>query len=145
MKNRVKSKRGEYIGNIIVNLIFLWILSMVPKWDLDFLKDNYMIVLLILKINCLVQIAGNLILLFISLKTLNLLLRIILELAGIVPLIMMFYIYPFDFTGEWNWLDKALPIIFIIGMAVAAIKVITLIVRMINGIRQDCETHESVN
>lgn len=140
MKNSGKPKRGEYIGNIIANLIFLWILSMVPGWDLDFLKDNYMMVLLILKINCIVQIAGNFILLFLPSRLLNLLLRIVLELVGVVPLIMMIYIYPFDFTGKWNWLDKALPVLFIIGLAIAAIKVITLTIKMFTGIKQECET-----
>ncbi len=139
MKDSVKPKRGEYIGNIIGNLIFLWILSMVPRWDIPFLKDNYMIVLLIMKINCWVQIGGNIILLVLSGTLINRVIRILLELAGIVPLIMLFYIYPFDFTGKWNWLDTVFPILFIIGMLVSAVKVVTLTIKLIAGVRQEGE------
>lgn len=140
MKPNRTPKRGEYIWNIIANLIFLWVLSMVPKWDLDFLRDNYMMVLLILKINCWLQVAGNIILLLVQVRIINLLIRILMELAGIVPVIMLFYIYPFDFTGSLNWLDTVLPIFFIIGMAVGAIKVVTLTIRLFTGLHQESET-----
>ena len=125
-------KKGEYIANIIFNLIFLWILSRVPHWNIPFLADDYMVVLLVMKINCWVQIAANIVLLVMYIRALRYVVKIIAEAAGLAALMVMYYLYPFDFSNYHNlgWLDKVLPILFIIGMVVAVVKIFTYAVKV---------------
>ncbi len=86
-----KKKNGEYIANIIFNVIFLWIVNKIPEWHLDFIKDNFM------------------------------------EAASFVTQLVLFYIFPFDFTNfhGLSWLNWLLPIGLIIGMVMSALKVIS--------------------
>lgn len=134
-KNYVETgnpKKAEHIANIIFNLIFLWILSRVPDWDIPFLGDNYMVVLLVMKINCWVQIAANIVLLVLSIIPLRYLVKLIAEAAGLAALMVLYYLYPFDFSNYHNmgWLDRVLPILFIIGMVVAIVKIFTYAVKI---------------
>ncbi len=121
-----KKNRGEYIANIVLNLIFLWIVNKIPDWDLGFIANNYGAVLWILNINILVQIGGNLMLALIEIHGVRCLARIIMESANFVTTMALFFIYPFDFSHFHGlyWIDRILPIIFIISMAVSAIKVL---------------------
>jgi hypothetical protein len=121
-----RSRTGEYIANIIFNLVFLWIVNKIPAWHLSFIRDNYMVVLWILNVNILVQIAGNALMLVAGIPAIRYLARIVTEASSFVTLIVLFYIYPFDFTnvGGGAWLDWFLPIALIIGMVVSAMKVV---------------------
>jgi hypothetical protein len=127
-----KIKKSEHIANIIANLVFLWILYRVPSWNLDFLKGDYIVLLMIMQINCFVQIAASVLLLLVEIRFARLIVKIIAEIAGFVPLIMLYYLYPFDFSNYHNmgWLDTVLPIIFILAMVVTAIKVFTMILKL---------------
>lgn len=127
-----KIKKSEHIGNIIANLVFLWILYRLPHWNLDFLKGDYMVLLLIMQINCYVQIAANILLLVAEIRSIRLIIKIIAEIAGFVPLILIYYLYPFDFTNypNLNWLDRILPVIFILGMVITGIKIITMVLKL---------------
>lgn len=130
-----KHRPGEYIANIIFNLIFLWILSRVPHWNIGWLKDNYMVVLLILQINSLAQIAGNIIMLVFKVRMVRYIASILMEIAGFVAVLMLYYLYPFDFSGySLKWLDVVLPILFIVGMVVSAVKIVTYTIQLFVGL-----------
>lgn len=133
-------KKGELIGNIIANAFFLWILSLVPGWELSWLKDNYTVVLFILQINCVVQIVGNAVQFLIFSKAFRLLIKAFLEMSGLVPLILLYYIFPFDFEGGLNVLDKLLPIFFIIGIVISVIQIIKYIIKFLNNLGPTAET-----
>lgn len=122
-----RNRNGEYIANIIFNLIFLWIVNKIPDWHLGFIRDNYNVVLWILNVNIFIQIAGNGLMLVAGLPVIRYLSRIIMESASFVTQMVLFYIYPFDFTNFHGlfWLDWFLPIALIIGMVVSALKVIS--------------------
>ncbi len=118
--------KGEAIATIIFNLIFLWVLSMVPGWQLAFLKSNYMVVLTILQINCVVQIALAVLLLIIDPRGLRLFVKAVSEAAGLVALVMMYYLYPFNFSNvNLSWIDKILPALLVLAMIVAIGKIIS--------------------
>jgi hypothetical protein len=129
----VKSRNGEYIGNIIFNLLFLWIVNNVQGWDLGFIKDNFSVVVWILNVNILIQIAGNVLMLLSGLPIIRYLTLIITESASFVAQIVLFYIYPFDFSHFHGlfWLDWFLPIALIIGMVVSSLKVFSNLWKLI--------------
>jgi hypothetical protein len=132
-KKAIKPGNGEYIGAIIFNLIFLWIVNNVQHWNLGFIKDNFIVVLWILNVNILIQIAGNALMFFSGLPLIRYLSLIITESAGFVTQMVLFYIYPFDFTNFHGlfWLDWFIPIALIIGMVVSALKVISNLWKLI--------------
>ncbi len=132
-KDKPARRNGEYIGNIIFNLIFLWIVNQIPDWNLGFIRDNYNVVLWILNVNILVQIGGNALMLALDMPFIRYLARIITESASFVTQMVLFYIYPFDFSHFHGlfWLDWFLPIALIIGMVVSAIKVIANLWKLI--------------
>jgi len=121
-----KSRHGEYIGTIIFNLIFLWIVSNIPEWHLSFIKDNFSVVQWILYINILVQIGANFFMLVLDSFYIRRIGHIIAESSSFVTSLVLYYIFPFDFHNISGlfWLNWALPVFLIIGMVVSALKVI---------------------
>ena len=128
-----RNRNGEYIVAIIFNLVFLWIVNHVPGWHLDFIKDNFMVVLWILNVNIFIQIAGNVLMLLTGLRIIRYLSLIVIESASFVTQMVLFYIFPFDFTNFYGlfWLNWFLPIALIIGMVVSAIKVFSNLWKLI--------------
>jgi hypothetical protein len=132
-ERNAKRRRGDYIANIVVNLIGLYIVNKLPSWHVSFLNDHYLTILPMINWNIYVQIAGNFLLVFLDLSIFRYLLRAVMEAATFLILIILFYIYPFNFTLVENlgWLDTFLPVIFIIGMVVSAVKVLSNLWKMV--------------
>jgi hypothetical protein len=128
-----RSRNGEYIGNIIFNLLFLWIVNNIQEWNVGFIRENFSVVVWILNVNILVQIAGNAFMLLSGLPVIRYFSLIIMESASFITQMVLFYIYPFDFTHFHGlfWLDWFLPLILIIGMVVSALKVISNLWKLI--------------
>ncbi len=129
----VRSRTAEYIANIIFNLLFLWILSNIQDWHLGFIKDNFSVVLWILNMNIFIQIGGNALMLLVGLPIIRYISLIVTESASFVTQMVLFYIYPFDFSNFHGmfWLDWFLPIALIIGMVVSALKVFSNLWKLI--------------
>ena len=127
------TRRGEYIGNIVFNLIFLWVVNKIPDWDPGFIRDNYNVVLWMLNLNILIQIGGNLLMVMIEFPSIRYLSRIVMEASSFLINIVLYYIYPFDFTHYHGlfWIDIALPVLLIIGMVVSALKVLANLWKLI--------------
>jgi len=128
-----KRHRGEAIWSIIWNLIFLYIVNKVPEWDLPFINDRYDTVLWILNINLILQIIGWALILILGFRWLWHLIRAILDGASVVMLLVLYFLYPFDFSavGGWSWLDILLPVIFIIGMVASGLGVAVHLFKLI--------------
>jgi hypothetical protein len=129
----VKSRNGEYIGSIIFNLLFLWIVNNIMAWHPGFIKDNFSVVIWILNVNIFIQIGGNVLMLLTGTSFIRYFSQVIMESASFVSQLVLFYIYPFDFSNFHGlfWIDMILPILLIIGMVVSALKVISNIWKMI--------------
>ncbi|MFC2101847.1 hypothetical protein ACFLS7_02535 [Bacteroidota bacterium] len=125
--------RGEAIWSIIWNLIFLYIVNKVPEWDLPFINDKYTTVLWILNLNLVLQIIGWTLILFLDFNWLWHLIRAVLDAASVVVLLVLYFLYPFDFStlGGWTWMDIVLPIIFIIGMIASAVGMVIHLIKFI--------------
>ena len=76
--------------------------------------------------NIFVQIGGNIIMLIFDIRFVRYLSRVVLETANFLVLILLYYIYPFDFSNVsgWTFLDSLIPWLLIIGMVVSALKVL---------------------
>lgn len=121
----LRNRRGEYITTIVFNLIWLFIVNKVPDWHLQFINDHYPAVLWALNMNIFIQIGGNILMLIFDIRFIRYLSRIILETANFLLLIILYYIYPLDFSSMagLHFLDWLIPWLMIIGMIVSALKV----------------------
>jgi hypothetical protein len=128
-----KKRTGEAIAAIIWNLIILWVINKVPAWDLPFINEHYETVLWILNLNVIAQIAGYALILFLNFRWLWYLVRTVLDTVGLVTLLALYFIYPFDFSGldSWTWMDVVLPILFIIGMVGCGIGIVVNVLKLI--------------
>jgi hypothetical protein len=122
-----RHRKTGYIFGILGNLLFLWILEMVPGWNLDWLINGYMIILTILQINCLLHIAGNIVMLIFDSIFIRHLVKIIFDTVAIVILVLIYYLYPVDFTltEHVKWLNNVFPFIIIISIVITGIGVIS--------------------
>ena len=129
----LRNRRGEYITAIVFNLIWLFIVNKVPDWHLPFINDHYQAVLWALNMNIFIQIGGNILMFIFDLRFVRYLSRIVLETANFFVLIILYYIYPFDFSNihGWFFLDQLIPWLLIIGMVVSALKVLGNIWKLI--------------
>jgi hypothetical protein len=130
---KMKARRGEYIAAIVFNLIFLWIIHHIGEWNPGFIRENFSVVIWILDVNILIQIAGNILMLILDLPAIRYLSLAVTESASFVTQMVLFYIYPFDFSHFHNlyWLDTVIPIVLIIGMGVSALKVVSNIWKLV--------------
>ncbi|MCX6280399.1 MAG: hypothetical protein NTU51_00365 [Bacteroidetes bacterium] len=122
-----RSQRAEFISSIVFNLIALVVLYKLPDWHPGFLTEKYGVVMYILMFSCLVQVGGNLLILFLEFRFLTYLSRIFMEAASFLAQITLYYIYPLDFSNYpgLGWIDMVFPWILIIGMVISAIKVLS--------------------
>jgi hypothetical protein len=122
-----KNRKGEYIGSLVWSVIMLIVANKLPDWNVGFINHNYQVVLYMLNVCIVLQIIGNIFMLVLDFRITRYLSRIVMEAATFVVLILFYYVYPFDFSSYhgWQWLDRWLPILFIIGMIFAVIRVIS--------------------
>ncbi len=132
-EKKMRSRTGEYIGAIISNLVFMWIVNKVPSWNIPFIKDSYLVVIWVLNMNILVQIGANGAMLVFDYPVVRRLARILAESSGFVTTMVLYFIYPFDFHNfhGFFWMDWLLPLIFIISMVVSALKVLSNLWKLI--------------
>ena len=124
-----KNRKGDYIGTIIWNLVALFLVNKLPDWHVKFINNHYLVILYMLNIFILTQIIGNLLMLVLDVRLIRYLSRIGIEIASFITLILLYYVYPFDFSSFHNlhWLDHLLPIFFIIGMVFSVLRVFSTI------------------
>lgn len=128
----LKNRRGEHIWAIVWNIVFLWIVNKVPDWNLSFINEHYNAVLIFLNINIYIQIGAHTIMAFIENRPLYYLMRILSEASTFVLFILLYYMYPFDFSAiSHSWLDVLVRIIMIFVMVVSAISVVVYLFRLI--------------
>lgn len=126
--DKSRKRNAEYIGNIVVSIIFYYIVNHLQEWNVGFLRDNFQVVLWMINLNIFLQIGGNaLVLVTGDQRTIRYFSRTLMEAGSFVVQLMLFYIYPFDFShaGSFAWIDTVLPILLIIGMVVSAVKALS--------------------
>lgn len=132
-EKQYSNRRGEFVASVVFNLIALVILYKIPDWHFGFITLKYGAVMYILIFSCLVQIGGNLLMLLLDFRFIRYLSHIFMEAASFLALITVYYIYPLDFSNfpGLHWIDIIFPWILIIGMIIAALKVVSNIWKLV--------------
>lgn len=127
------NKVSHYIGGIIGNAILLIILNLLPNWNLSFITEEFPDVLWAINLSLGVQIFGYFVLIFIHPLFLHHLANVVFSAVSLIPIYVLYVVYPLDFTGlGLAWVDKLFKIILIVAFVAT---VIAVIVHLIKGIR----------
>ncbi|OQA02996.1 MAG: hypothetical protein BWY68_00862 [bacterium ADurb.Bin400] len=133
------SRNSQYIGAIIVNAILLYVAFRLPAWNIPHIADSVSVPLWILKISLVATIIGNLAFIVYDAKWFRSLVQTALNVIGVLFLIILYIIFPFDFSGvNFHQLELVVRIAIAIGVAVTAIATIVEFVKFIvsaSGIR----------
>jgi hypothetical protein len=132
-EKQYRNRHAEYVTAIVFNLIALFIIYKIPDWHLGFINEKYGAVMYILIFSSLVQIAGNLLILFLDFRIILYLSKIFMEAAAFLAQITIYFVYPLDFTNYpgLSWIDVVFPWLLIFGMAVSALKILSNIWKLI--------------
>ncbi|MCK9617712.1 MAG: hypothetical protein M0R21_07730 [Lentimicrobiaceae bacterium] len=137
-----KKKRGDYLGAIIVNIIILYVINALPRWEPGFITGGYTAALWIMNINFAVRVLGNFFLLLYSERWFRNLANTIFHLMGFIMLISLYVMYPFVFnTISIHWLDKMIKIIIFISIFVTGIQTIVYSLKLILGKKTDVKEY----
>lgn len=132
LKNLLKEKEAktsEFIGAIIVNIIFLYIVNNLLSWNLTFIAPSFQDVLWIFNISIVATIIGNILFLIYHPGWFRSIIQIILNILGFTVVYYLYTIFPFILSHYWVALT--LKFALILAMVVLVIVSIFEVVRLI--------------
>lgn len=121
-QKKKRSKRGEYIGNIIVNLIILYVFNSLPYWHLNFLTSDYTKVLPFANWSIEVTILVNIFYLFYSDYWFRKLSQCITNVLSIIFLRAFYIYFPIIFPAPFTSLIR-----FCLSLSIFIIMIITVV------------------
>lgn len=113
------SSRAGYVVTIILNLILLYVVHSIPRWNLSFITAAYPQVIWAFDLSIGATIAANLTYLAYDRPWYMHLTRAILAVLGLIVLIVLFSVFPFDFGAPA--LDTLVRVLLVLGMVGTAI------------------------
>jgi hypothetical protein len=138
-KNKMKPGPGArkvgYIAAIIALFIIIYILRHLREWGLTFLTEDFDKCLFYIELSIYVTMAANVLFIIYDPRWFKHLLQVVTGVAGAVALIMLYVIFPFDFSPE-NW-DKWGKIILLILFGFTIIGIIADLVKGIRWLSRD--------
>ena len=131
MKER---KTSELTASSIANAIGIVLFNTVPLWrqyTQGVVLEDFVRILWAANLSFLVQIAGNLSLMFYRPPRFAALVQILATSAGLLSLIVFYVVFPLDFSQVGvAWLNSALRIVLIVGMVGVVIGLIVQTVKL---------------
>ncbi len=110
-KNHHAGKIG-YASIVVTNAVMIWVVSNLLAWHVPFLTTDFDSVQWILTLSYLATIVGNLLLILHDPKWFHGFVRLIMNSFGLLALLSLFFVFPFDFSmyTSFNW-DKLAKIV----------------------------------
>lgn len=134
-----EKKTAELTAATIANAVFAIALNMVPLWrqyTRGVVLEDFVQILWAANISVLVQIAGNLSLIFYRPPRFAALVQLLGTAAGMLSIIVFYVVFPLDFAQiGLAWINAAMKIVLIVGMAGSAIGLIVQTVQLAAGWR----------
>ena len=120
------SSIANAIGIVLFNTVPLW-----RQYTQGVVLEDFVRILWAANLSFLVQIAGNLSLMFYRPPRFAALVQILATAAGLLSLIVFYLVFPLDFSQVGvAWLNSALRIVLIVGMVGAVIGLIVQTVKL---------------
>lgn len=126
VKNKIlkekEFKNSGFIGAIIVNIIFLYIVNNLLNWNIFFIAPTWTQVLFILNLSIVANILANIGFLIYQRGWFRTLVQIILNIIGFVVVYELYVVFPFIIQTEWIAIGlKLLLILAVIGLVISTI------------------------
>ncbi len=122
-------RNGEYIGAIIVNIIFLYIFNNLLNWHVYFVTSAFNDVLWIINLSIVVAIIGNFLMLVYRPEWFRHITKIVLNIVAFVAVYLVYIVFPFNFYNSFfNWGLSVLLILAMLGIIIASIVEIYLLI-----------------
>ncbi|OQA53317.1 MAG: hypothetical protein BWY43_00088 [candidate division WS2 bacterium ADurb.Bin280] len=121
LKNR--NRTGDYIIEILVNIILISIFSRLVQW-FSFISDSFFAVLPLFYISFSITIMVNIILIIIPEIRIRHILKTLTSVVSLIVLISLYYIFPFDFTaysGNWEIIARIIILLAVFGTSIATV------------------------
>ncbi len=136
-KKENSSKKSEYVGAIVVNIILLYIFNNLLNWHVYFISNALNEILWIINIAITATIIGNIMLFVFNPEWFRHIIKIILNIFAVTAVYSIYSVFPFNFSSfliEWS---VTIALIFIIiGIAVATIiELFSLIMNILAGFK----------
>ncbi|WP_424355798.1 hypothetical protein [Methanobacterium sp. MBAC-LM] len=120
-KNK-NSKKSEYIGAIVVNIILLYIFNNLLNWQVYFITNALNEILWIINIAIIVTIIGNIMFLIFNPEWFRHIIKIIMNIFAFTAVYSIYSVFPFNFSSfliDWS---VTIALIFImVGIVIATI------------------------
>lgn len=121
-KKEKNSKRSEYVGAIVVNIILLYIFNNLLNWHIYFITNALNEILWVINIAITATIIGNIILLIFNPEWFRHIIKIILNIFAFTAVYSIYSVFPFNFSSFLIGWSVTIALIFImVGIAVATI------------------------
>jgi hypothetical protein len=129
--------RGDYVGAVIGNLIVLVLANIYPLWrplTHGVVTEAWVRILWAVDLSLLIQIGGNLILLFASPRALRRFMDLSFAATGLLSVAVFYAVFPLDFSRVvGDWLNLLVRIFLVLAMVGASIGVVVGIFRFFSA------------
>ena len=129
-----EKKTAELAFSIAWSLVFLVAINLAPVWQpftRGVVLTSFFAALWALSLSTIVQIVGNVCLVFYRPPRFNAIVQLFITASSLVAMIVFFLLFPLDFGAiGLAWINSVLRIVFIVGMCGAGIAVIVELVQL---------------
>ena len=129
--------RGELTASTIANVIGIVLFNTVPIWrqyTQGVVLEDFVRILWAANISFLVQLAGNVSLMFYRPPRFAALVKILTTSAALLSLIVFFVVFPLDFSQVGvAWVSSALKVVLIVSMGGTGLALIVQIIQLGGG------------
>ncbi len=137
MSQPVSSRRIGYAVAALVNMVLFFLINASPGWQVvPFLTDDMRQVLGILNLSLIVGVIANVLFVIVDRAWLKALGDLITVSIGVVVLVRLLQVFPFDFSGstiDWALVLRVVLAVSIGGALIAIIVQLVLLVRSLFG------------
>lgn len=130
------ARRVGYAFGLLFSLLFLWIVTNVDTWSLNWITEEWSQIESILRLSVTIDLIVYAVFLIGDARLIYYLGKLLTNIFGIYVSIRMFQVFPFDFNelaGGWGWLNSVFPVLIILGIIALIVSLIIRTVRLAAG------------
>jgi hypothetical protein len=135
-----EKKTGELTVSSIMNLVGIVLFNTVPLWrqyTQGVVLEDFVKILWAANLSFLLQLAGNLSMMFYRPPRFAALVQIVTTSAALLSMIVFFTIFPLDFSQvALGWVNTVMKVVLIAAMGGTGIALIVQVVQLLVGWRQ---------
>jgi hypothetical protein len=131
------ARRSGYVGTVVVDALFLYLLNRWPGWDLlPFLTSDFERVIGLMNLSIVVHLAVNACYVAWDPRWLRAIGEIVTSAIGIVVVSRFWQVFPFDTADDWSGWGLVAHLVLGLGIVGSAIGVVSGVVHLVQSCRR---------